>query len=1037
MNRNITKLFITLLFLVVTQLIHAQSRTMSGVLKTEANSEAIVGASVQVKGTERGTITDENGKFSIEAADGETLIISSLGSLTKEIVIQPGESVLNVVMEIDENVIKEVVVTSFGITKEKRELSHAAQTVSGDDISSTQRENFLNALQGRIAGATVNSTSGAAGASSQIVLRGFNSLSGNNSPLIIVDGLPINNSVVTQGILTSDSPNRNDDYNNRAMDINPNDIESITVLKGPEAAALYGIDAGSGAIIITTKKGRVGGLKISYDNNFRRDRTYLFPELQTRYDLGNFGNSDTRTRLAFGAKIPDGTPTFDNLRNFFQDALTKRHNATLDGGIAGLTYRASLSTTNQEGTIPNTGYDRYNGRGTLNYASKNKKFDATATVAYTDTKTDKAFRGAGGFLQSLLFWPITDDARIYQKDNGQRRRFYDDVGFAEIDNPFWQVNKDKSYDKTERFNYNVSSNYKLLPWLTLTARGSLDKYETKGSTFYHPESNTFFTTGGQIEKYSVNYEGKSGVALATAQKKTGKIDHTLRVGSAVDDFTTKNWSERGQRLKLNADGQFIDDLRLIDSATYLNSRTAGRDTTTIRRLVGVFGEYTLSYDKWLNFNFAGRNDWTSTLPKTSRSFFYPSAGVSLIFSDLLFKNSKALSFGKLRASFAETAKDIQPYGSQSVYNIQLTSGGGYGYGFTNNNPFIVPERQRTFEVGTEMEFFNKRFGVDFSYYNTNNIGQIVRLVRLSYGTGFVLSTLNVADTRNRGLELVLTGQPIKTKNFKWNMTFNIAGTRNLVKNLPGNIPEYYNSDTWVSVFRNGIVPGGTTTTITGNDYRRNKNGDILVDPGTGVPLLSDPAYVKIGDRNPDLTGGFSNSFKYKTFSLSINTDFRKGGDIVNGTEFAMVTQGVSTRTLDREKPITVPGVLLDGLENTDNPTKNNIQIYPYNTSYYNDGRLYVSNFVEKDINWLRIREVLITIGLPTSVTRGLPILQGASVFASGTDLAIFSNYSGADPSVNANSGATAGIGAFGMDFFAPSTPRGINFGIRLNLDTKK
>jgi TonB-linked SusC/RagA family outer membrane protein len=861
-------------------------------------------------------------------------------------------------------------------------------------------------------------------------------LSGNNSPLIIVDGLPINNSVVSQGSFVSDSPNRNDDYNNRAMDINPNDIESMTVLKGPEAAALYGIDAGSGAIIITTKKGRGGGLKINYDNNFRVDRTYLFPEIQKVYDLGTFGNSDARTRLAFGGKIPDGTPIYDNIRAFFQDAVVKRHNATLDGGIKKLTYRVSLSSSNQDGTIPNTGYDRYNGRGTLSY--NNKKFDASATIAYTDTKTDKAFRGAGGFLQALLLWPVTDDATNYAKANGQRRRFYDDVGFPEADNPFWQVNKDKSYDATKRYNYNVSSNYKLLPWLTLTGRGSLDKYETNGGQFYHPESNAFFTAGGQIERYRVNYEGISAVGLATAQKKIGKMEHTLRVGSAVDDFTTKNFSERGQKLKLDAaDGQYKDDLRLIDSATYVNSRIVGRDTLTQRRLVGTFAEYTFSYNKWLNINLAGRNDLTSTLPKESRSFFYPSAGISLIFSDVLFPASKILSFGKLRASFAETAKDIQPYGSQSVYTIQQTSGGGLGYGFTNNNPFIVPERQKTFEVGTEMEFFNKRFGIDFSYYNTNNIGQIVRLVRLSYGTGFVLSTLNVADTRNRGLELVLTGQPVKTKNFKWNIAFNIAGTRNLVKNLPSNIPEYYNSDTWVSVFRNGIIPGGTTTTITGNDYRRNKNGDILIDPGTGIPLLSDPAYVKLGDRNPDMTGGFSNSFKYKTFSLSINTDFRKGGDIINGTEYALVTQGYSNRTLDREKPIIVPGVLLDGLENSSTPTKNNIQIYPYSSSYYNDGRLYVSNFVEKDINWFRIREVLLTVGLPPSITRGLPILSGASVFASGTDLLILSNYSGADPSVNANSGATSGIGAFGMDFFSPSTPRGINFGIKLNLDTKK
>lgn len=1030
-----TKVLMLLVSMLPMHILFAQeAREIRGTVRSGGTvNESLIGVNIVVKGIGTGTITDIDGKYSINAKKGEVLLFSYVGYEEKSVIVGTGD-VLNVFLSPTSQNIDEVVVTAFGVTKEKRAISHAAATLDGDKISETGRENFLNSLSGQVAGLTMNISSGAPGASTQIVLRGINSLSGNNSPLFIVDGLPVANSVTDQNNFVSQGSNRGDDFTNRIADLNPNDIESITVLKGPEAAALYGIDAGSGAIIITTKKGKQGKMKINYDNNFRIDQNTRLHKVQTIYSTGLQGSADSRTMSTFGPRIPEGTPIYDNVKNFFQDALTMRHNLNFEGGQRGISYRASLSSTNQEGTIPTTGYDRYNARGTVSYQSPDKKLDLSGTLAYTNTTNFKAARGAGGFYQSLIYWPITDDARNFTKDDGSRRRFFDDLGFAELDNPFWQVNNDRNQDRTNRYNYNMSGTYKLLDWLSLTARGSVDQYNTLGFNFNHPESNTFFTQGGQIEKYTEKYLGFSGVSYLTVNKSFGKLENTLRIGTAVDDFETKTFSERGLRLRnpkdpfdptlSNIDATFAR----IDSATYANSRTVGRDTLRIRRLVGQFFDYNLSYDRWLYFNVAGRRDQTSTLPSQSRSFFYPSAGLSVVFSELLAPDSKVFSYGKLRFSYAETAKDIQPYGSQSVYAIQTTSGGGVGLGFTNNNKDIKPERQKTWEVGTEMNFFKNRLGLDVSYYNTNNIGQIVRLVRLSYGTGFILSTLNVADTRNRGVEVVLTGKPIWGKDFGWEINLNGAGTRNLVKNLPSNIPEYYNSDSWVSAFRNGIVPGGTTTTFTGNDYLRNSKGQILIDPSSGVPLISNPQYVKIGDRNPDLLGGFLNNFRYKNFSMTINTDFRFGGDIINGTEYAMVTRGVSTRTIDREKPIIVPGILNDGLQETANPTVNTIAIDPYFSNYYADGRLYASNFVEKDVNWFRLREVMVRYRFPSS-----KYLINPTVFVSGTDLHIYTNYSGADPGVNANSGATSGVGSFGMDFFGMPTTRGISFGMRATI----
>jgi TonB-linked SusC/RagA family outer membrane protein len=1014
----------------------SQDRQITGKV-TDSDKSGLPGANVAIKGTTRGTTTNSEGVYKITVKEGATLVFSSLGFEKQEVKIG-NQSVVNISLKNANSELEEVVVTTaFGLDKKKRDLGYATQTVNGDEIAETGRENIFNALQSRIAGATINTTSGAPGASSALVLRGFNSLSGNNSPLIVVDGLSINNGTFSQGFTASGSSNRDNDFSNRLSDINPNDIESITVLKGPEATALYGIDAGSGAIIIKTKKGQAGKPKISYSNLFRIDQTYLFPEpTQTVYGTGSLG-FPSLTRLMFGPKLAPETPIYDNVGNFFQDALTRQHNLGINGGFDKFTYRISGSTVNQDGTIPNTGYDRYNVRATLTYNSPNKKLTVTGTGAYSYAFNKKALRGAGGFLAGLYYWPTTDDARNFEKSDGSRRRFFDNEGFSEPDSPFWSVNKNKSEDLTHRRNYNISVRYQFNKWLNLDVKGSTDNYNQSGFTFFHPSSNDFFTVGGQIEDYNVNYRGLSGVAILGANKDiTPRINMGLRIGTAVDDFKTEYFSKRGQRLVRQVVGEtdFIPDFRTITANTYADSRSLGRDTLRLRRLQGVFGEYTFSYNKLLTLTLSGRNDWTSTLPTQSRSFFYPAASLAFTFTDLLPK-SKIFNNGKFRASMAQTAKDIAPYQSQSVFARQQTSGLGFAYGITNNNPEIVPERQSTFELGAELEFFNRRISLDATYYNTKNIGQIVTNTRLSYGTGFIVATLNVADVQNQGVEIVLRTQPLKTTKLAWNLDFNFAKTTNVVRNIPSSIPEYYNSDTWVSGFRNGLVVDGPTTAITGQDYLRNSKGQILIDPGTGFPQVNS-LYQLLGDRNPDFNLGINNRFTVGNFIFTFLLDIRKGGDILNGTDYSRTVQGQTARTLDREKPIIVPGVLNDGLQETDKPTINTIQIYPQFQSYFQDGRFYAVNFVERNVNWLRLRELSLRYTLPKTFSKKLGF-ENMGVFVTGTDLFILTNYSGADPTAtNSNNAATGGIGGFGIDWFSPSTPRGFAAGITLDFKAK-
>jgi TonB-linked SusC/RagA family outer membrane protein len=1010
--------------------VHAQEILVKGHI-TGANNQPVQGVTVSVKGTNRSVVTDGSGNYTIRANRGSTLEFTSVGFQKQEVTVT-GESV-NIQLLTDSKSLENVVVTTaFGIQKSKRSLGYSTQEVKGEEIAQTQRENFLNALQGRVAGATINPTSGAPGASTQIVLRGINSLTGNNSPLIIVDGLPINNNSFDQHLLASNLDNRSDDYTNRAADINPDDIESINVLKGPEATALYGIQAGSGAIIITTKRARSGKVRVSYDNSFRITHVYRFPEVQQVYDNGLNGQTTavTSTRALFGAKYLPGTTLYNNIDNFFDDGFAQKHNLSLEGGSGNTAMRGSLTVRNESGVVPTTGLDQVNGRFSISNKPSDK-LDITSSLSYTYSKVDKTYRGAGGFLQNLMLWPQDDDATNWLLPNGKRRKVLAGTA-AELDNPYFDVYKNHAYDKTHRATFNISATYNVNSWWDLTARLGTDFYTQYGNYFYHPESNSAYTVGGQVGEYNEQYLSLNGVFISTFKKNFGKLKNTLRVGVADDDWTRKDFSYLGSRLKDSV-------TRKTSNANVLvNSRSTGADTLTKRRLQGVFAELNLNYNDIFYINLTGRNDWTSTLPVQARSFFYPSISTSFVFSDLIAPNSRTFTFGKLRASYAGTAKDIQPYGSQSWYTNASGQATGYGwlYDFYNNNPNIVPEKQKTFEVGTELKFFSNRLGIDASYYDTRNVGQIVRLVRLSYATGFVLNTSNIADTKNTGIEISLSGQPVKSSNFNWNTIINFTKTQNQVTRLPNNIPEFYNSDTWLGNFRAGLTRNGTITQLTGQSYLKNTAGQYIINPSTGLPV-ADGNYQKIGDRNPDFTIGFVNNISFRQrVTLSFLLDIRKGGDILNGNDLWMTQNGLSKRTLDRETPRVIPGVLNDGLQNTANPTPNTIPIIPmFNSSYYSVTS-YASDFVEHDVNWLRLRDITLRYSLGASALRKLRAFAYADIFVTATDVFLITNYGGVDPTAGGNSAATAGGGSFGIDYGSLPTPRGINFGIKVQFANK-
>ncbi|WP_234735903.1 SusC/RagA family TonB-linked outer membrane protein [Tellurirhabdus bombi] len=1008
----------------------AQERTITGQVTSAEDNSPVPGASVVVKGTTRGTTTDTKGNYRIAVNAGQTLRFSFIGSLSREVAIGNSD-IINVALKQDASNLNEVVVTALGIQREKRQLGYTTTEISGADLANSQRDNFINGLQGRVAGLQVGTSSGMPGASSGVTIRGVNSISGNNQPLYVIDGMPIdnrtaqNNQFVAGGISGQSFENRNIDFSNRAQDINPNDIESVTILKGPEAAALYGVEAANGAILITTKKGKAGQGRVTYSATFTSQKVGPLPETQRIYSQGNNGVSQNTNFNSFGPRYGENTTFYNNAEGFLRTGTGQRHNISFDGGSDRVTYRLSAGYFHSQGVIPNTDYKRLN--VSLGGTAKiSQKLSVESTLQYINTDNRKVSKGANSFLLGLLSWPANDNMAEYLNPDGSRKKVT--TGTSEIENPYFDVNKNRLRDRGNRAITNIGLNYTPTEWLTFTGRIGLDVYSTQYLFMYHPESNRAGgIIGGSLDQATDNNRTFTAQYFATAKKDFGKLSTSVRVGQAIYDFNYNSLASRGEKF---LDPNFVS----INNTDPLTQKS--REFLRQRRLIGVFGDVTIGYNDLAFLTITGRNDWSSTFPKASRSFFYPSASFSLVYTDLIPSGNfrKVLSFGKFRISAAQVGKEAPEYATSQAYDSQTTTGGGFNYGTTAPNPFLVPEKVTSFEIGTEMKFFNNRLGFDLAYYKTTSVNQIIRDLRISYGTGFVLKTINGGRLWNNGVELSINAEPIRAANFSWNTVVNFTKTNSKLAELPAGQTEFYNSDTWIyGNVRNGMRLGGPLTTLTGNAYQRNLNGDILISPISGLPFteLTTPWGV-VGDRNPDFVIGFVNNMTYKNFGLSFVLDIRKGGDVYNATESYLFRNGLSLKTLDRETPYTFKGVLKDGLENTATPTPNTVQVIPYySNGYY--GALSDENFIERDVNWLRVKEITLRYSLPTNILGQTKLFKSANVFVTGTDLLMLTNYTGGDPGVNGANTATGGSGGQGIDFGNLPLPRVFNVGINIGL----
>lgn len=991
----------------------AQQTTVSGRVTDTADGTPLEGVSVQVRGTQNETRTDNNGSFSISVANGQVLIFSSIGKLTKEVPIE-GQTTINVTLEDDATGIEEVAVTAFGVRQQTRSLGYATQNVKTKEIVESRQPNLVNALQGKVAGVQITNSGGSPGASSNIMLRGGTSLSGDNQPLFVVDGIPIDNTtpIAQGGLNPADAP-----ATNRGFDINPEDIESLTVLKGPAAAALYGIRAASGAIVITTKKGSGGDARINYSNLFSFDQVNKVPTLQSMFAQGELGQFSPTTQLSWGAAFGPNETVYDNFGNFFRTGFAQNHDLSLSGSTDKTSIYASASLLDQGGIVQNTNFDRKSFR--LSAEQKvNDKLTIGGTANYINTGRVYFAQGGGHGVMGALDWPRNDNMADFLNPDGTQRVL--DPGGT--DNPYWTINNKPINNDVNRLIASGSISYDPLTWLNLTYRVGTDYYMEKFQSITMPGTLIVSNEDGYITEASTSNQITTSTFLATA-KKTFADDFNL-------SFTVGHNLEDAHRETQNSAARdFIDPTFPSINNTLPATRTTSKSINR-RRIVGVFGDLSLDWKNIAFLNFRGRNDWSSTLPVSDQSFFYPAISTSVVVTDLLNElgkelNDNLISFAKIRAAWAQVGKDAPPHVLATTLATYINNFTINPRGFITNvndyygNPTLVPEFTNSYEVGADVRFWKNKIGLDFTWYKTRSDNQILG-TRTPPSSGSFLTYLNGGEIQNQGVEAILSVQAINKTDFGWNAEVNFSANRARVYNLPGLLDRVELSESWAGGAQGAAFLNGTLFGINGRTWSTNEDGELLLD-NDGYPIVN-TVLEQIGDRNPGWIAGITNTIRYKDFSLSFMWDFRVGGDVFNSTEAFLVSAGLSTKTLDRGTHV------FDGIVSSTG--ERNTQAVELNQDYYQS--IYASNhpeFVENG-SWARLRYATFTYAIPRSSLGSLGI-ERIDLTASGRNLLLFTPYSGVDPEVSGSGAGVGGAGSFGFDNLGVPATRGFDVGLRL------
>ena len=991
---------------------------VEGKVTSMEDGSELPGVNVYVKGTTVGTITDINGNYRLTVPSEESvLVFSSVGFVSEEGVVG-NRTIVNIVLAPDLQTLGEVVVTSFGIEQEKKALGYAVQEVDNQALVETQQPNLVNTLQGKVAGVNITNSGGTPGASSSILIRGATSIDGDNQPLFVVDGIPVDNSTIAEPIGGSGQLARTVSNSNRGLDINPNDIKSITVLKGPAAAALYGLRAANGALIITTKKGAAGEGQITYSNSFEWNEANKLPDLQSTYKMG-IGGAEVPSRFSWGPQFQGGDQVYNNMEEFFQTGFLMNHNLSFSGGNDRTTFYTSLGRTDQTGVVPETDWKRTS----IKLKADTKVMDKLkvgASFNYVNSDSRKPLEGpgvlggTGGYMVSMLYWPRSDNMANYLNANGSRRTILDidaDQNAA-IDNPYWSARNNPVTDEVNRVIAIGDIQYDPFDWLNVTYRLGTDFYDQDFQSLRSPSTSLVGNENGGLFILENFSQISTSNLLVTFKQSFSKLNASLLVGNNVE------WANTNSTTLFGTEFNNQDFVGIRNTSNVISDKALSR-----RRLVGAFANLQLDYNGTFFLNVTGRNDWSSTLPTQNRSFFYPSVGSSIVFTELLNINQSVLSFGKLRATWAQVGKDAPPHKLASSLEANAQLGGGFAFGFFGNNDQLKPERTTSFEIGTDLRFLKGRLGLDMTYYSITSEDQIIQ-PRVSNGSGYIFQLINGGTIENKGYEMVVNANPVKNDNFIWDLTLNWSKNDSELTFLPEGIDLFVQSDA-ISVF--GLAQGasfldGPFFNLEGSQWLTDDNGQLVIDDA-GYPTI-DRNQNLMANRQPDWIGGITNTFTYKSLSLSFLLDFRKGGDVFNGTEYELVRSGLSPRTLARGSTFTFEGVTQDGSANT--------QAVVLDENYYQN--IYAShapNFIE-DGSWARLRYLSLTYQMPTRLVDNTPFTN-VSFNITGKNLWLSTKYSGFDPEVSSGGAGVRGTGSMGIDYAGVPATRGVSIGLNLTL----
>jgi TonB-linked SusC/RagA family outer membrane protein len=1056
---------IGVLLLLFMQHLSAQNRIISGVVNDQ-KGEPIIGASVLAKGTTTGTYTDASGKFTLIINQNvTTLVVKYLGMKNKEVEIGANTSLM-ISMEDDVLGLDEVVVTALGVSKEKKSLGYSSQEVGGGLISQSGEENVIQGLSSKFSGLFVNGSGGTPGASSKIIIRGPSTFTGNNQPLIVIDGVPIDNS--TDGTVAGDYP-FNETLNgvnnsNRAVDINPDDIENVSVLKGPAATALYGARAGSGVILITTKRGGGMGKKsinFNYSTSLEFSEVNKLPQRQLQYAQGvgggkfdSLGNVIAEGAFDEGDPGPDGlwftdddvssgTPNswgplinsidrtpVDNANNFFETGVTFNNNFAINGSGQNSSFRLSFGHTNDKGIVPNTEFKRSTIR--LNADHKITSYlSAGASINYINSGGLRAQNGSNlsGVMLSLMRAPASYDLSAgYETDAGDNRSY-----FYIYDNPYWTVYNNPYTDNTNRILGNVNFNLTPTDWLDISYRVGTDVYtDSRKQVFAIYSNDPANAPGGQIEENTKRYRQVYGDLLINVKHNLTKdLGFNGTIGNNLTQVYSQDLYARGRDLTIPKFYNLSNASNLFASEANVTTRTAA-----------WFGDFGFDWRSTVFLNITGRNEWSSTWGPNINSVFYPSVNGSFVFTELLEEN-KILSFGKVRLGYAQVGINPPAYSSSTYYVSPLFTDGftdgigfpylgqsGFGYSQSNilGNPDLKPERQIGREIGLELKFLNGRINLDVTYYN--QLSKDILVTRpIASSSGFSNVYANAGEMVNKGIEISADADIVRGKDFIWNLGGNFSRNRNEVTKIADGLNSFNVESTFGDPEPYAYV-GQQYGVLFGSMWARDPDGNIIVDE-SGIPLAADTFGV-IGSPYPQWLSNIRNTFSYKGLSLTVLFDIRKGGDIWDGTIARMNRIGTTKESGDnRDKTFIVDGVkAVDDGNGNITYVKNDIEIDAF--TYYNhvvgDGAFGVRENAIFDGSWVRLRELTLAYDLPVAkVFKNTPI-KSLTARVTGRNVWLKTKYPGTDPETSLNG---AGSNVQGYNYFNMPGTKSWLFGLSI------